>query len=77
MDRLALAQSSDHEPGTWRLWCFGGLRHVYIVCPACGREGRLGDRHCVAANGDVDPSVSCPLTDCGFDKFVTLEDWAP
>ena len=54
-----------------------------LYCPNCGGAMGLWNHHINANDGEVSPSVVCPLmktengiTDyCRFHDFVILEDW--
>lgn len=45
-------------------WYFLGDIAPYIVCPECGHAGRLGN-HLVLADGTINPSIVCPMAQCG------------
>jgi hypothetical protein len=76
-------------PSTWRKFVLGknGVPNEYrkqyehdlafATCPN-GHECRInGKVHTIEANGDLNPSYVCPVKDCGFHVFVTLEGWQP
>ena len=74
MDRLILhkAAAKALQPGEWTSF---GVGLVDAACPTCGQVCSFHD-HSIADNGDVMPSVICPFN-CGFHKFVTLQEWRP
>lgn len=51
---------------------------VQVDCPGCGVRLPLYIDpldHEVGPGGTVKPSLVCPLDDCGFHAYVTLEGW--
>lgn len=48
---------------------------VMVTCPSCRTEGRLGDQHSVAEDGQVSPELACPTKGCDFDAGVRLGSW--
>lgn len=45
-----------------------------MTCP--NGHGLTLRGHTIAGNGDVSPSVVCPVAGCSFHEFVRLERWS-
>lgn len=64
------------EPLTWRgLQMIGGRRSASVCC-ANGHSCTL-TAHEIASNGDVSPSLVCPIKDCTWHVHVHLAGWSP
>ena len=74
-DRLFVPPGKDRwpEPGKYSATksMDDGSRSAIFACPDCDVVAKLSD-HTIAENGEVSPSVVC---DCGFHRFITLQDW--
>ena len=44
---------------------------IYIECPRCKQWISIF-KHSIDDNGNVTPSVVCPLTACGFHQYIKL-----
>lgn len=60
---LTFASWTEAKKGQWTFDREGGAT-PYIVCPECGHPGRIGN-HSVDAGGTVNPSIVCPMGQCG------------
>gem|GEM_PF-5928197 len=53
-----------------------GRRSALVSCPECGQTCSLS-QHKIEKNGEVRPSVVCPVEGCTFHAWVRLEGWKP
>lgn len=59
--------------GTWRPVVLDGKKTARLSCPGCGSIALLD--HKIDKEGNVTPSVVCPIQSCDFHEFVKLEGW--
>ena len=75
-NRTELKQAVQKWPKSGE-WCWvnraDGTRSAVIGCPDCGQAASLD--HTIGPNGDVDPSLVCPLDACRFHEYVRLVGW--
>lgn len=63
------------KKGVWRgTKMRDGRRSALMSCPKCGQTCSLS-HHKIQDNGEVQPSVVCPM-DCGFHEYVKLAGWS-
>lgn len=61
-------------PGTWIPITLDDQLTAKVFCPDCGQGASLAD-HSIYPDGEVQPSLVCPMENCSFHEFVSLEGW--
>lgn len=62
------------QPLTYRIAVWGDGRRVAYFFDTKG-HGLALEKHAIADDGTVTPSVVCPIEGCGFHEWVKLEGW--
>jgi hypothetical protein len=71
MDRVRIPKVKRSHRGSMGWYRWGGM--VNLICGGCGKHaGHLGD-HTISENGEVNPSLLCPL--CEWHVWGILEGW--
>lgn len=63
------------QPLTWRGVKLSDGRRTAYFFDAKG-HGLALEKHAIAEDGTVTPSVVCPIEGCGFHEWVKLEGWS-
>lgn len=70
------SSSEEDVPLTWRN--YRDHTNILDISPiiVCPKNHYLSiHKHAVLPDGTVQPSVECPIKDCGFHDNIRLEEW--